>query len=147
MMRWAASHRRWRNVSTRPESQFILTNPGSTASSQYSWGRAALVRGANAELDITRTGTSGLLYGLAKANGASPSTQQGFRMLGGIVDGLALAGAAARGGTIQPFTGQNSLTIVNGRTRAIPNPYGKTGGPEHQKAMDRLIIEIGGFYR
>lgn len=45
--------------------------------------------------------------------GASPATQELFYGLGSSADGMLLSSAALRGGSIGPFTGQNSLNIVN----------------------------------
>ncbi|WP_414885468.1 hypothetical protein, partial [Sphingomonas sp. Root241] len=95
------------------------------------------------EMDRLAGGTvSGISYGVANELGASAAVKDLVYGLGSSADGLLLSGAALRGATIQPFTGQNSLTVTGGRTTSVPNPYGKLGGPEHRATVSVIVADI-----
>lgn len=119
--------------STRVQS-WRETNPlsavtgGADASRQYMLADGSLFTGTSGAVDLltqrrvfqerhnrlTTGGFASLAFGVADAAGASPETANFAYDLGGSADGLLLSGAALRGGSIRPFTGQNSLNIVNG---------------------------------
>lgn len=106
----------------------LFVNQGPTQ--QYMLGDGSLFTGTPAALDkfkqqrdmqakfddmgkLTGSTIGGIALGASREMGADPATQQLFYGLGSSADGLLLSGAALRGGSITPYTGQNSLNIVN----------------------------------
>jgi hypothetical protein len=72
-------------------------------------------RALAARTDRLTGGTiSGIATGVSIQLGADQRTQDLVYGLGSSADGLLLSGAALRGGSIGPYTGRNSLSVVNG---------------------------------
>jgi hypothetical protein len=70
---------------------------------------------------LTGSTIGGIALGVSHEMGASPATQDLLYGLGSSADGMLLSGAALRGGSIGPFTGQNSLNVVNGENGVHAN--------------------------
>lgn len=79
-------------------------------------------RTAAMQMDRLTGGTvSGIATGVSIELGADQRMQDLFYGLGSLADGLLLSSTALRGGSIRPFTGQNSLSVeANLRLRYMP---------------------------
>jgi hypothetical protein len=90
---------------------------------------AARQQGWNQLGQIASSPFGGAAYAIANMAGASPARQQAALDLGSSLDGLLLAGAALKGGGVQPFMpGQTKLGVsrTNGLAQAEP-PLVKMG--------------------
>jgi YD repeat-containing protein len=108
-----------------PTQQYMLGDGSVFTGTPSALDRFKQQRAAQADMvymnRITGSTIGGIALGVANGMGASPATQNLVYGLGSSADGLLLSGAALRGGSIGPFTGQNSLNIVNGENGVHAN--------------------------